>query len=240
MEVLCIGNSFTVDATRYLHQLARKAGETINTTVLYIGGCTLERHYRNMLGDKRDYTLYTNGNNTGFPMSLHEALLNRKWDVITIQQGSIHSAKADMYDPFAESLVEYIRECAPKAKLVIQQTWAYEEGSERLFKVGGYPTEAEMFADIEKAYELMFKKVGADDLIPSGKLMRMMKEAGIPSIHRDTLHVTFGLGRYALGLLWFNKLTGKSVAEDTYDDWDEPVTAEEVAIAKACVAKLTQ
>lgn len=236
MEVLCIGNSFTVDATRYLHAIARKRGEKINTSVLYIGGCTLERHYRNMIGDKREYTLFTNGQNTGFPMSMQEALVNRRWDVITIQQGSVHSFLPDMYQPFAEALVDYIRECAPKAKLVIQQTWFYEDGSERLAGVG-YETSQAMFADIKNAYDMMFKTVDADDMIPSGDLLMALQDAGI-KIHRDTLHATYGLGRYALALLWYAKLTGKDIAEDSFDDWDEPVTPEEVALVKRCVMNL--
>jgi len=236
MEVLCIGNSFTVDATRYLHQLARKNGDKINTTVLYIGGCTLEHHYRNMIGDRCKYTLYTNGQNTGFLVTMQEALLNRRWDVITIQQGSVHSFLPDMYNPFAESLVEYIRECAPKAKLVIQQTWFYEDGSERLAGVG-YETSQAMYADIKNAYDLMFKTVEADDIIPSGDLLMALQNAGI-KVHRDTLHATLGLGRYALALLWYTKLTGKDIAQDAFDDFDEPVTAEEIAIAKRCIQKV--
>ena len=32
MEVLAIGNSFSQDATRYLHRIARAAGEKLNVT----------------------------------------------------------------------------------------------------------------------------------------------------------------------------------------------------------------
>ena len=78
MEILAIGNSFSQDATRYLHRIARAAGVTLNVTNLYIGGCSLERHYRNMLSGERAYKLECNGEQTGFPVSLEEALYNRK------------------------------------------------------------------------------------------------------------------------------------------------------------------
>lgn len=234
MNVLTISNSFGVDATRYLHQIARQEGVDLNVACLYIGGCVLERHYRNMISEERAYELFYNGSNTCFKVSMKEALLNRSWDIISIQQGSFHSAFSDKYDPYAESIAAYIRECCPKAKLVIQQTWAFQEGNERLDRVG-FPSQAAMFAEIEKAYEKMVKTVDADGLIPSGKLVQLLGENGIENTHRDGLHVTKGLGRYALGLLWYRMLTGRSVANNAFRDFDEPVTEEEIAIATRLV-----
>ena len=48
-KILAISNSFGVDANRYFHGVCRSAGEDIKVVTLYIGGCTLYRHYRNML-----------------------------------------------------------------------------------------------------------------------------------------------------------------------------------------------
>ena len=236
MNVLTISNSFGVDATRYLHQIARQEDVVLNVACLYIGGCVLAKHYRNMISEERAYELYYNGSNTCFHVSMKEALLNRSWDVISIQQGSVHSAFPDQYEPYAESLAAYIRECCPKAKLIIQQTWAFEEGNERLEKVG-FPSQSAMFAEIEKAYEKMVKTVDADGLIPSGKMVQLLAENGVKT-HRDGLHVTRGLGRYALALLWYKTLTGKTVANNAFRDFDEPVTEEEAALAARLAEKL--
>lgn len=235
MNVLAISNSFGDDANRYLHQIARAAGVDIQVCTLYIGGCTLDTHYRNLLGDKEAYELHYNGQITGFKVSIAEALLSREWDVVTLQQGSRKSYDADSYQPYATELAGYIRECQPKAKLVIHQTWAYKDGSDRLARVTPYAASADMFRDIEKAYIRCVNEVEADGLIPSGKLMSALLANGVPNVHRDDLHVTKGLGRYALGLLWYRMLTGKSVAEDNFRDFDEPVTNEEIAIAQKCV-----
>jgi hypothetical protein len=62
-----------------------------------------------------------------------------------------------------------------------------------------------------------------------------MLENGIPKIHRDTFHASKGLGRYALGLLWYRMLTGNRVADNTFRDFDEPISEEEILIAKSCV-----
>ena len=61
MNILSIGNSFSEDATRYLHQIALFDNVEINTVNLYIGGCSLERHYRNILSEERVYELQYNG-----------------------------------------------------------------------------------------------------------------------------------------------------------------------------------
>ena len=234
MNILAISNSFGVDANRYLHQIARADGEVINVATLYIGGCPLEKHYRNMIGDKREYTLYYNGYNTAFSVSLEEALLNRHWDVVTLQQASHFSFKPDSYGPYAQELYDFVKTCQPKAKILIHQTWAYEDGSEKLRNMGYASAEA-MFADIEKAYVACHESLGTDGIIPSGKLFMELLDRGIESVQRDTFHASLGLGRYALGLLWYRMLTGKSVEGNTFRDFDEPVSDQQIAIAKAAV-----
>ena len=237
MRVLAISNSFGVDANRYLHQIARSAGMKLDVCTLYIGGCPLELHYRNMLGDKEAYDLYFNGFNTGFKTSIPEALLSGHWDIVTIQQASFYSPKPDTYTPYAEELYDYIKTCQPKAKVLIHQTWAYEDGSEKLANLG-YETAKAMFADIQKAYQQCCETIGADGIIPCGQLMMGLLDNGIEKVHRDTFHASLGLGRYAQGLLWFKTLTGKSVMEIDYNDFDEEVTPEQIAIAKKIVESL--
>lgn len=235
MNVLAIGNSFSENATVYLHQIARAAGVKLSVCNLYIGGCSLERHYRNMLGDHKAYSLRYNGQNTGFTVSLSEALLNRKWDVITLQQASTVSFKPDSYDPYISELADYIRQCQPKAKLLIHQTWAYEQGSTKLTEFAGYDTTQAMFADVRAAYEQAAKTIQADGMIPSGELFAKLTEQGVAGLYHDTFHASHGLGQYALALLWYRMLTGNSVTGNSFCDFDEPVAAADAEAAKACV-----
>lgn len=44
MDTLCVGNSFAVDASTYINQIAQSIGEDINIHVLYIPGCPVDRH----------------------------------------------------------------------------------------------------------------------------------------------------------------------------------------------------
>ncbi len=238
MNVLAIGNSFSQDAMRYLHRIAKSNGDKIETVNLYIGGCSLERHYRNMLGETRAYTLQYNGVSTGFPVSIKEALLNRTWDVITIQQASHFSYRYETYQPYLNELVAYMRRFAPRARLLIHQTWAYEEGSEKITQRPDVETASEMFARLKEAYAQALKDSHVDGMIPSGELMSKLLESGIPKIHRDGFHASLGLGRYALGLLWYRVLTGKDISEIPFSDFDEPIDDGELQTVKQCVAEM--
>jgi len=211
INILSIGNSFSQDAHYYLHDLAKREGVCIETVNLMIGGCSLEVHYRNMKGDKKEYCLEINGHsNTGFKVSIKEALLARSWDYVTIQQASRLSYMEDSFVPYAEELVKYIRELCPKAKVLLHQTWAYENASSRLEECG-FRDHNEMFQRIEGCYEQCYLQCHADGIIPSGLVLKNALSCGISSVHRDTVHASLGVGRFLLALTWYKYLTKRSI-----------------------------
>lgn len=235
MNILSIGNSFSHDAQRYLHQIAKADGFNLNAFNLYIGSCSLSLHYRNMLSKQCAYTLEMNGQSTGFKVSLEDALFNRDWDVITIQQVSGKSPYYDTYQPYLNEIVEYIRRCLPKAKIAVHQTWAYEENSQRLNVELGYKSHVDMFNDIKAANKKAAEDINADLIIPSGEIFQKLIANGIEKVHRDTFHASLGIGRYALGLLWYSTLTGNDVKNNTFLDFDEEILPEQIKIIKKCV-----
>lgn len=237
MYVLSIGNSFSQDAQRYLHQIAKADGVNLDVFNLYIGGCPLSLHYRNMLSEQDAYALEMNGQSTYFKVSLKEALLNREWDVITIQQVSSESPYYETYQPYLDKIVEYVRIHVPKAKIAIHQTWAYEENSQRLNVELGYKNQADMFNDVKVAYNKASDSVNADFIIPSGEVFQKLIASGIEKVHRDTFHASYGVGRYALGLIWYAMLTGNDIKSNTFCDFDEEISVTEIEIAKKCVAE---
>ena len=208
MNILAIGNSFSQDATRYLNSIAKADDFDLTVVNLYIGGCSLKKHYLNMQSNSREYELEYDGKNTGFLVSLKEAISNREWDYITLQQVSQESIDYKTYQPYLNEIVAFIRKECPEAKIVLHQTWAYEEGSDRLCRELGYKLQTEMYDDLAVSYNRAMEEIKADIMIPSGELFQKMIRKGM-KIHRDTFHATYGLGRYALGLLWYVKLTEK-------------------------------
>ena len=238
MNILSIGNSFSQDAHRYLHQIAKSDGVNIDAYNLYIGGCSLSQHYRYMLDNGRHYHLEMNGKDTGFAVSLEEALLNRDWDVVTVQQASIKSFCYDTYQPYLDKLCEKIRLCVPKAKIAIHQTWAYEQDSLHLNERAGYKDHRDMFSDIKSAYKKAAKDVNADIIIPSGETLQRLIANGAEKVYRDTLHVSLGLGRYTLGLLWYSVLTGNDINNNAFCDFDEEISQKEIEFAKKSVTQV--
>ena len=235
MKILAIGNSFSDDATRYLYAVARADGYPMQVANLYIGGCSLALHHKNMQTGERAYTLGYNGHMTGFSVSMEEGLTNRAWDVVTVQQASHESFNPATYTPYGEELAAYIREKAPTARLIVHQTWAYEKDSERLHQVAGYDRAEDMLADVVRSYAGFAARIQADGIIPSGEMLAALLQNGIERVHRDTFHASLGAGRYALALLWYRMLTGKRVAAIPFADLDEPIDPKAVDIIKATV-----
>ena len=238
MNILSIGNSFSCDAQRYLHAIAKADSVELNTFNLFIGGCPLSVHYRNMLSDNRAYELEMNGDSTGFNVSLREALLNRDWDIVTVQQVSHQSPYYETYQPYLNKITEYVRLLVPKAKIAVHQTWSYEQGSYRLNEELGYKDQRDMFYDIKRAYKKAADEINADFIIPSGEVFEALISDGIEKVHRDTFHASLGTGRYALGLIWYKALTGNEILHNSFSCFDEDISPEEVKIIKKCVEEV--
>ena len=231
MKVLSIGNSFSEDAQAYLHEAAALSGKNITCFNMMIGGCSLARHYRNMLSGQKAYTLQINGENTGIFINL-EDVLQAGWSAITFQQVSSSSMHYDIYQPYLNELVAYARKMAPKVPIYLHETWAYEQGTARIASFG-YEDQGEMYRDVHEAYAQAAKDIGADGIIPSGTAFQYLYQHGAP-IHRDGGHADLGVGRMTLAATWIQRLTGT----DTRGmDWSSlhtavPVTAEDIALAQ--------
>ena len=234
MKVLAIGNSFSQDAMRYLHRIAKADGTELKTVNLYIGGCPLSKHYENMNNDAAQYEFEFNGENTGIKVSIKQALQSDIWDAVTVQQVSNLSCNYDTYQPYLDALDKYITIHAPKAEHLVHQTWAYEQGSDRLCKELGYTYQSEMFNDIKSSYNKAAASMGDVRIIPSGETMQELIKAGVDKIHRDTFHAHLGIGRYAIALTWYEILTGNSAIGNKFRDFDVEVSENDIKIAQEC------
>ena len=226
MKILCIGNSFSSDATRYLHEIAEAGGVWTKVVNLFIGGCSLATHYKHMNNDAKEYALEFNGQYTGFNVSIREALQSDDWDYVTMQQASHFSPYYDTYTPYLKALSDYVSFHAPKAKRAFHRTWAYENDSYRLCTELGYENHSAMFSDIKAASTKAIAEVGFDIVIPSGELVERMVIEGVGPVYRDTFHLSMGVGRYAVAAMWYELLMGKSIVGNGFSKFDEVVCDE--------------
>ena len=194
-------------------------------------------HFRNLMGDKKNYEFEINGYATGLFVSIKDALLSREWDYVSLQQVSQHSVDYATFQPFLNELSAYVKKYAPTAKQILHQTWGYRPESKNLQNLG-YACHEDMFKDVEKSYVQAAKVIGTDIIIPSGAVMNRLLKNGFETIHRDAVHASYGIGRYALGLTWYKKLTGNPIDNNSFRDFDEEITPEEIEIIKKSVNEI--
>ena len=230
-KILSISNSFGVDATRYLYGIARAAKEDIKVVTLYIGGCSLYRHYRNMLSEEAAYDYYIDGIKSGLTVSLKTALLSDEWDIVTLQECSQRSATADTFFPYITELADYVRKLAPEAELYIHKTWSFAESSPR-FTAAGCMGREDMIPRIHEAYANAAKAIGVEKFIPSHDAMCKLYDVIGEETYRDGFHCNLGISRYMLACVWFMALCGKDIEGNTFRDFDVEVSEEQVALAQ--------
>ena len=199
---------------------------------LYIGGCSLGRHYINISNNAKDYSFEFNGCDTGIKVSVYEALKSDVWDIVTLQQVSHESFDYNTYQPYLNALSDYVRVYAPTAKIMLHQTWAYEEGSDRLIKELGFTNRKVMFDRIKEAYQKASNELGGVEIIPCGEAFENLTKNGVQKIHRDTFHASLGVGRYTLGCVFYEKLTGNSCIGNTFRDFDEFISEKDIQLAQ--------
>lgn len=222
IKILAVGNSFSQDATHYLHQIAAADNVDMKVGNLYIGGCSLERHWNNIQNNAREYLYEENGYSTEEYLSVQEALNREKWDYIVTQQVSHDSGIMETYFPYIERIRDYIKEQAPQAEFLLQETWAYEIDSLHS-KFGNYhQDQQEMYEKISETYKSVAEKIGVR-LIPCGDAVQALRKKdpfryadGGMSLCRDGFHMNVVYGRYLLAAVWYKTIVGKSVSDNVY------------------------
>ena len=230
-KIVVIGNSFGTDATRYIYGIARAAGKEVKIVNLYIPGCSLYRHYRNMISGERAYDFQINGMSTNIFVSLQEALLSDEWDYVVMQQCSPKSGEYEEYQPYLSELSAFVRKLVPHAKQYLQATWSFAEGAPR-FKLTPFETREQMIPAVRDAYEKAAQSINADGVIPSLDAMCKLYDVIGEETYRDGFHCNRGITRYMIGCLWYMTFFGRDVTDDTFRDFDTEVTEEQVDLAR--------
>ena len=194
-----IGNSFSVDAAHYTHQLSLGSDVKLEIGVLYVGGCSLEQHVNFIKEGSSPYEWFINGESTGRYISLKDALLMKKWDYITLQQVSVFSGLKGTFYPFIKELIDYVREYQKDAKLVLHKTWPYETGFDNTnFSYYDYNRKT-MYTCINNAYDFVSNDLGINLIIRSGDVIENAIEKYGEHFHKDGFHLN-DEGRYLVAL----------------------------------------
>lgn len=222
IKLLAVGNSFTEDALFYLHDICMAAGINCKVVNLYIGGCSLKRHWENIESMKADYRYEENGVSKERYVSANEVLQEEAWDFIITQQASHDSGCEETYFPYLAKLVDYFREVCPGAEVILQKTWAYEIDSTHDRFVRYHNDQQEMYQRLSSCYQMASEKLGLR-LIPSADVIQLVRikapfryELGEQSLYRDGFHMDMIYGRYLLGALFYAILFHGDIRENEF------------------------
>ena len=243
MKVLCIGNSFSIDAVENnLVELAAERGIDLTVGNLYIGGCSLERHALNMRGDSAVYSYRLMKQDKAQQMftrevtdsvSILQALASDEWDVVTMQQASHYSGQWFTYEPWLSELIDSVRlHIQDKTKIYWYMTWAYQQDAKHPAFVPNYNgSQAYMYDEILGCNRQVLANHPFDGFIPGGIAVQQARATKLgDTFCRDGYHLSYTCGRYLMACLWLEVLTGQSAVGCTF--MPEGMTAEERRIVQ--------
>ncbi|RZK44036.1 MAG: DUF4886 domain-containing protein [Pedobacter sp.] len=243
VRVLAIGNSFSQDALEsYLYGLAKQGGYKIIIGNLYIGGASLELHWKNAQGDLPNYEyikIDVNGKRERFPKtSISKALGDEKWDFISFQQASPYSGLYETYVAPLPPLFNYVKEKStnPKAKYVLHQTWAYAKDATHTGFANYGKDQQKMYQAISSTSKKAMKLVPFDLLVPAGTAIQNARTSFIgDKMCRDGYHLDLNIGRYTASCAWYEAIFKESVLGNGFKP--EKVTEREAEVGQVAAHK---
>lgn len=226
MKVLCIGNSFSIDAVEQnFVQLADERGIKLTVGNLYIPGCSLEQHATNIRRDSAAYSYRLMQKRVGADgsvefardvtegVSILQALQSDEWDVVTMQQASHFSGQWFTYEPWLSELIDSVKlHISPKTKIYWYMTWAYQQDAKHPAFIPNYNRDQSyMYDEILGCNRQVLKSHHFDGFIPGGIAIQDARRTKLgDTMCRDGFHLSYTYGRYMMACLWLEVLTGKS------------------------------
>ncbi len=215
ISVLMIGNSFSVDAARYTHQLSLNSGTEIEVGVLYVGGCSLKQHIDFIKEGSSPYEWFINGESTGRYIALKDALKMKEWDYITLQQVSVFSGLVDTFYPYIKELMAYVEQYQLNATFVLHKTWPYQNGFDNEnFSHYQYDRKT-MYECINKTYDYVSKDLDIKIVIRSGDIIESAIEKYGEHFHKDGFHLNEE-GRYLAALGFVHTFNDNKLIKELY------------------------
>jgi hypothetical protein len=115
----------------------------------------------------------------------------------------------------------------PTAKIYFHETWSYEIGSLHEGFLNYNSNQKEMYLRIKESSKKASDLINAE-IIPTGDIVQFVRETipefdyknGGISLCRDSFHLSEDYGRFLAGAVWLKKLTGKTLKEEAFLDFD--------------------
>jgi hypothetical protein len=242
VRVLALGNSFTVDGMHYLWDLCKDGGaETVILGNLYIGNCTLDKHWGNISGNKAAYKFYknTDGNwTTTENYRVLDAIKEEDWDLFVFHQAGAGVGFVNTFANF-DHIISFFNQnkTNPDAKMMWHLTWAYQGNSKQeAFAKYDYDQMKMYTAATTVVKEHIAPKETISGVIPTGTAIQNLRTSHFgDTVTRDTYHLSYNYGRYTAALTWYAALTGGDVDAIDWIPKQYPGVKSFLPLFKECV-----
>ena len=224
IKILVFGNSYGNDATYYLSRMLRCGGyEDIIIGHVGESSMAINDHYRNIDDDPTNDYIYN-----GHPFSVHYKNVNGKsvtleadykrivadeeWDYVLFYQGPNSAATLTEREYYSEcdKFITALRAnmTNPDGKIIYYMTWAHNVTDTVALYRGIVDITREVISDHPEI----------DGVLPAATLIQnlrtsYLKDGKAGDITRDWGHLNYGVGRYAMAMLWYVYLTGGSPSD---------------------------
>jgi len=219
IKILTFGNSYSNDAYAWLYEIFKSAGvEDVVLGHILNGGCNINNHWSNVSEDATERfgaTYCCNDNGKAWSVGVNsgkslreiytEAISAYPWDYVVIQHGPKHVEKAETYSDL-RLFLDFIKKrlTSEKTEFIYHMIWKYNDN------VPGGST-ADRLSDIYGiTKDKVLKNPEFKGVIPAVTMRQNIMSSYLTDkdISRDYGHMSLGLGRYALGILWYCFFTG--------------------------------
>lgn len=220
IKILCLGNSFAVDTMEHVANIAKSLGvKNVKLGTLYIGGCSINKHYNNAVNNNASYEYFVNtgsGWTSTYNHAIRATLQSEDWDWVSIQHGTGDGSRYAEQASYANlpNLIGYIKQYVPSTtKIAFNMTWVGEPGShEELVNVYGNDTVKYYNNIAALTRDHIVPMTGIDRVSPTGTAIQNARTADLGILTRDNYHLSLNMGRYIAGLTFFKTLTGADIS----------------------------
>ncbi len=237
MKILSIGNSFSEDTMEHIADIVKSLGIIdFKFANMYIGGCSINRHYNNIVNNTADY-VYSVNTGDGWQKTKEVAIadaLKEDWDVISIQHGTGDKSRytaPESYENLAK-LIDRVKELNKSAKIAFNMAWVAEPESTH-HEISSYDgNQALMYQKLTTLTESLVAPL-VEVVVPTGTAVQNARPHIPKKLTRDDFHLSYDLGRYIAGLTFLKVLCDIDISAVKWSP--EGVTEQEREIAKKAV-----
>ena len=253
LKILFVGNSFSDDTMEHTANIALSLGvKKVKFGKLYVGGCSIDRHYKHATEDLGVYVYSVNEGEgwTSVPdYKISDAARSDDWDWVAIQHGTNAPSRYTSIECYEKlnPLVDYLKNLVPKAKIAFNLTWMGEpdfQHHEIISYGGNTALMREKLVEVTK--KVMADAPKIDLLVPTGTAVENARTASkIGILTRDGYHLSYDKGRYIGGLTFISTVTGIDAAKiewapEGVDEYAKQVAIEAVQNAQKAPFEITR